>query len=64
MYEPLIYDDILRLSSTMPEKCTFTFSMKENWFLRFFAMEANSISEMLYVSKFYKSRMMHGIKLW
>ena len=36
LYELLIYDDILRLSSTMPGKCTFTFSMKENWFLRFF----------------------------
>ena len=36
-YEPLIYDDVFRLSSRIPGKRTFTFSTK-NWFLRFLAI--------------------------
>ena len=34
LYEPLIYDDIFRLLSRIPGKCTFMFSTK-NWFLKF-----------------------------
>ena len=65
LYEPLIYDDILRLSSTMPGKRTFMFSTKENWFLRFFSQwELASVSEMLYESESHEGGMIHEIELW